>query len=99
MAKSKSLWARGITKFYMLLYLSVISVIFIMPIIMLIIGIGNVTLLGANLYFFEVNLFFALVLMIYTYVTRYMNKNWKIYIYYFILSLAYLLITMIVMMI
>ena len=96
--EGRSLWARSTTKIYMLSYLLIISIIFIIPIIMLIVGMGNVSLLGANLYFFELNLFFALVLMVYTYVTRYMNRNWKIYIYYFVLSFVYLLITMLVMM-
>lgn len=90
-----SILARPTTKIYLLSYIVVLTLVFLSPIVMLLFN-ANLTLLGANLLFFEVNMFLFLVLMMYTYVTRGENKNWKLYTYTFILSLSYLIITFLV---
>lgn len=94
--KNNSLWAGNKIKTYLISYLIVLSILFILPIIGVFIN-GDIILLGANLYFLELNIFLSLVLLIYTYLTRYMNKNYKLYIIYFILSLVYMIITFMVL--
>lgn len=93
--KNVGILASKKTKRYLLSYMIVLAVIFVLPLFMLLFS-SDLTLLGANLLFFELNMFLFLVLMVYTYITRSENKNWKIYTYSFILSLSYLIITFIV---
>jgi hypothetical protein len=93
--KNVGILASAKTKRYLLSYMIVLAVIFILPMTMLLFS-HDLTLLGANLLFFEVNMFLFLVLMVYTYITRSENKNWKMYTYSFILSLSYLIITFLV---
>ncbi|MDO5826020.1 MAG: hypothetical protein Q4Q22_06540 [Methanosphaera sp.] len=90
-----SILATNKTKIYLLSYLAVLTLVFASPLMLLLFNV-NLTLLGANLLFFELNMFLFLVLMVYTYVTRSENKNWKIYTYAFILSLCYLIATFLV---
>ena len=93
--KNISILARGKTKRYLFSYLIVLTVLFSLPLIFLLFK-RDLILLGANLFFFELNMFLFLVLMVYTYITRSENKNWKMYTYSFILSFSYLIITFIV---
>lgn len=93
--KNVGILAATKTKRYLLSYMIVLAVIFILPLFMLLFN-SNLTLLGANLLFFELNMFLFLVLMVYTYITRSENRNWKMYTYSFILSFSYLIITFLV---
>jgi len=85
----KSFLARTSTKIYLKTYLGVLTLMFLIPISYMFLIEKSAIMFGANILFFEMNLFLSLVLMIYTYFTRYENKNWKLYIIYFIMSLIY----------
>lgn len=94
---SKTFLSRNSTKIYLESYLLVLSIIFVTPFILELFLGRDPVVLSANILFFEFNLFFSLVLMIYTYFTRYENKNWKWFICYFVLCLLYLVLTMFVL--
>jgi len=93
----KSFLARTSTKIYLKTYLGVLTLMFLIPISYMFLIEKSAIMFGANILFFEMNLFLSLVLMIYTYFTRYENKNWKLYIIYFIMSLIYLISSMLIM--
>lgn len=96
MAK-KHFLARKITKIYLESYLLILSLIFIFPIVYMLIVEKNAQFFGANILFFEFNMFLSLVLLIYTYFTRYENNNWKIFLLYFFLSIIYLISSMLIL--
>lgn len=96
MAK-KAFLARKITKIYLESYLMVMFLIYLFPIIYMLLVEKNPQFFGANILFFEFNMFLSLVLLIYTYFTRYENDNWKIFILYFVLSIIFLVSTMIIL--
>ena len=93
----KHFLARRITRIYLESYLVVLTIIFFFPVVYMLLVEKNVTLLGANIIFFEFNLFLSLVLMIYTYLTRDENRNWKLFFLYLILSFTYLVSSMIIL--
>ena len=93
----KPFLARKITKIYLECYLVVMFLIFTFPIIYMLVVEKNSQFFGANILFFEFKLFLSLVLLIYTYFTRYENKNWKIFLIYFALSIVFLVTSMIVL--
>lgn len=93
----KPFLSRKITKIYLKTYMLVMFLIYMFPIVhMLILG-KNSQFFGANILFFEFNLFLSLVLLIYTYFTRYENSNWKLFIFYFVLSLVFLVTSMLIL--
>jgi len=94
---SKPFLSRNSTRIYLESYLLVLSIIFVTPLVMWIFLGKDPIIISANILFFEFNLFLSLVLMIYTYFTRYENKNWKIFVYYFVLSLFYLITSMFIL--
>lgn len=96
MAK-KAFLARKITRIYLESYLLVLSLIFLFPIIYMLLVERNPQFFGANILFFEFNMFLSLVLLIYTYFTRYENDNWRIFVLYFVLSIVYLVSSMIIL--
>ena len=90
-----TLLAKKQTNIYLKCYMLILTIIFSYPILYgLTIGL-NIYLYALNIYLYEINMFFSLVLMVYTYLTRNENRYWKTYSLYFILSLSYLVITMI----
>lgn len=93
----KPFLSRKSTKIYLESYLLVLSIIFVAPLVMEVFLGRNPIILSANILFFEFNLFLSLVLMIYTYFTRYENSNWKVFIVYLCLSFIYLVTTMFVL--
>ncbi len=93
----KSFLARKSTRIYLESYLLVISLIFLFPVVYMFLVEKNAQFFGANILFFEFNLFLSLVLMIYTYFTRYENGNYKIFIVYFIISFIFLLSSMMIL--
>ena len=93
----KHFLARRITRIYLESYLVVLTIIFFFPVVYMLLVEKNVTFLGANIIFFEFNLFLSLVLMIYTYLTRDENRNWKLFFLYLILSFTYLVSSMIIL--
>ena len=93
----KSFLARNSTKIYLKTYLGVLTLMFFIPISYMFLIEKSVIMFGANIFFFEMNLFLSLVLMIYTYLTRYENKNWKIYVIYFVVSLIFLTSSMVIL--
>lgn len=93
----KHFLARRVTRVYLESYLIVLTFIFFFPVVFMLLVEKSVNLLGANIIFFEFNLFLSLVLMIYTYLTRYENRNWKLFFLYFILSFVYLVSSMILL--
>ena len=96
MAK-KAFLARKSTKIYLESYLLVLSLIFLFPIIHMLITEKNPQLFGANILFFELNMFLSLVLLIYTYFTRSENENWKTFLLYFALSIIFLVSSMLIL--
>ena len=93
----KPFLARKITKIYLESYLLVLSLIFLFPIVYMLLVEKNPQFFGANIIFFEFNMFLSLVLLIYTYFTRYENDNWKVFLLYFILSIVFLVSSMIIL--
>lgn len=93
----KPFLARKITKIYLESYLVVLSLIFLFPIIYMFLVEKNPQIFGANILFFEFNMFLSLVLLIYTYFTRYENNNWKVFMLYFILSIVFLVSSMLIL--
>ncbi len=93
----KSFLAKKITRIYLESYLLVLTLIFFFPIIYMILVEKNPQFFGANILFYEINMFLSLVLLIYTYFTRYENENWKVFILYFVLSLVFLVSSMIIL--
>ncbi|HII08536.1 MAG TPA: hypothetical protein HA277_00910 [Methanosphaera sp.] len=93
----KHFLARKITRIYLESYLLVMFLIYLFPIIYMLLVEKNPQFFGANILFFEFNLFLSLVLLIYTYFTRYENNNWKIFILYFVLSIIFLVSSMIIL--
>ncbi|HIH35650.1 MAG TPA: hypothetical protein HA255_04295 [Methanosphaera sp.] len=93
----KHFLARKITRIYLESYLMVMFLIYLFPIIYMLLVEKNPQFFGANILFFEFNLFLSLVLLIYTYFTRYENNNWKIFILYFVLSIIFLVSSMIIL--
>lgn len=93
----KSFLARNLTKIYLESYLLVMVLIFCFPVIHMFIVGKNPQFFGANILFFEFNLFLSLVLMIYTYFTRNENSNWKLFVLYFIMSFLLLVISMMIL--
>lgn len=96
MAK-KAFLARKITKIYLESYLAVMFLIFMFPIIYMMLAEKNPQLFGANILFFEFNMFLSLVLLVYTYFTRYENENWKSFLLYFVVSILFLVCSMIIL--
>lgn len=93
----KPFLARKITKIYLESYLLVLSLIFLFPIVYMFLVEKNPQFFGANILFFEFNMFLSLVLLIYTYFTRYENENWKVFFLYFIFSIVFLVCSMIIL--
>ena len=97
MPENKSILAKKITRIYLKTYMLIMSIIFTLPIIHMFLINKNVPLFGANILFYEFNLFLSLILLIYTYFTRDENRNWKLFLYYFILSFLLLVLTMLIL--
>jgi hypothetical protein len=93
----KPFLARNITKIYLESYLLVMLLLFLFPIIYMLLVEKNTQIFGANILFFEFNMFLSLVLLIYTYFTRYENKNWKVFLLYFLLSFMFLVSSMVIL--
>lgn len=93
----KPFLARKITRIYLESYMLVLLLIFIFPIVHMLLVEKNAQLFGANIIFFEFNMFLSLVLMIYTYFTRDENPNYKYFMLYFITSIIFLASSMIVL--
>ncbi|RAP53487.1 MAG: hypothetical protein BZ138_00760 [Methanosphaera sp. rholeuAM270] len=93
----KPFLARKITRIYLETYLVIISLIFFLPVVHMLLVEKNPQFFGANILFFEFNLFLSLVLVIYTYFTRYENRNWKMFLLYFVMCLAYLVGSMLIL--
>lgn len=97
MSKSKSFLARTSTRIYLESYLVVMSLIFVFPIVFMFLSRKNPQFFGANILFFEFNMFLSFVLMIYTYFTRDENRNYVLFIVYFVLSFIFLVSTMMIL--
>lgn len=96
MAK-KAFLARKITRIYLESYFLVMFLIYLFPLVYMLIVEKNPQFFGANILFFEFNMFLSLVLVIYTYFTRYENENWKMFLLYFVLSIVFLVTTMLIL--
>ena len=94
---NKGLLAMNITGIYLKIYLSVTTIIFLLPILHMFLFDIDVTLFGANILFFELNLFLSFVLMFYTYLTRHENPNWKLFLIYFVLSFLFIVSSMLIL--
>lgn len=93
----KPFLSRKIARIYLETYMLVMFLVYIFPIVYMLIIEKNPQFFGANILFFEFNLFLSLVLLIYTYFTRYENSNWKVFILYFVISLVFLVTSMLIL--
>ncbi|MBR0472288.1 MAG: hypothetical protein IJI98_06270 [Methanosphaera sp.] len=94
---SKPFLSRNSTRVYLESYLLVLGIIFVTPLILELFLGRNPVIMGANILFFEFNLFLSLVLLVYTYFTRDENRNWKLFVVYFVLCLLFLVLSMFVL--
>ncbi len=93
----KHFLARKTTRIYLESYFMVMFLVYLFPIVYMLIVSKNAVFFGANILFFELNLFFSLVLLIYTYFTRDENDNWNMFLWYFVLTLIFLVSSMLIL--